>query len=344
MKSKTIILIIVVIAIIGSIYYLESNKIKIEPTKEEIVKEGKYIKAPELIGISGYLNSEEEFKIEDFRGKVVLIDFWTYTCINCIRTFPFLNDWDEKYRDKGLIIIGVHTPEFEFEKDYENVKNAIEEHRIKYRVVQDNDYATWTAYKNRFWPRKYLIDKDGFIRYDHIGEGAYEQTEKKIQELLTEIGEDISGMGTSEIEEKTPIVRLTPELYAGYEFALPRGQNIGNSGGLQINKVYDYSLPNIISKDKIYLKGKWISNPENLESKGGSIILDFTADKVNIVSKPFDGISELEVLINDNYVSEEQAGSDVVFKDGKATIMIDESRLYNIINGNYGSYKLELRT
>lgn len=136
--------------------------------------------APELTGISGYINTADGQKLTlaDLKGKVVIVDFWTYSCINCIRTIPYLNAWYDKYADKGLVIVGVHSPEFEFEKNYDNVKTAVEKFGIKYPVVQDNDKGTWNAYQNRYWPHKYLIDDEGYIRYDHIGEGGYADTEK----------------------------------------------------------------------------------------------------------------------------------------------------------------------
>ena len=140
---------------------------------------------PELARISGYINTDP-VTLEELRGNVVLVDFWTYSCINCIRTIPYLNAWHDKYADDGLVIVGVHTPEFEFEKDYNNVKAAVEEFKIQYAVVQDNEKGTWKEYENRYWPRKYLIDNEGYIRYDHIGEGSYAETEKVIQSLLSE--------------------------------------------------------------------------------------------------------------------------------------------------------------
>src|SRR3989344_4406767 len=185
--NKKTILLLVVLLILISIIYLEKQKVapEIKLTQQETeFKDGKYPKSPELTGIAGYLNTEPELKISNLKGKIILIDFWTYTCINCIRTLPYLKSWHEKYSNKGLVIIGVHTPEFSFEKDHANVLNAVKELGIKYPVVQDNDYVTWTAFKNRYWPRKYLIDSEGYIRYDHVGEGAYEETEIKIQELL----------------------------------------------------------------------------------------------------------------------------------------------------------------
>lgn len=347
--NKRIILGFVILIIIASIYYLENQKVAPEisekTVKDILLKAGKYPQAPELTGISGYINAKEGTKISDFRGKVVLIDFWTYSCINCIRTLPHLVEWDKKYRDMGLVIIGVHTPEFEFEKDIKNVKEAMKKYGIEYIVVQDNDYATWSAFKNRFWPRKYLIDKDGFIRFDHIGEGAYEETERKIQELLAETGMDVVDISLSEVEDRTPkFGRRTPELYSGYDFALSRGQNIGNTEGIQPDQIITYTLPSKLKRDIIYLDGPWKSNSDNLQSQGiSSIILDFTASSVNIVADSTSEQLEMEVLINNNPISKEQAGDDIEFKDGKSIINIDKPRLYNVFNGDYGDYKLTLK-
>ena len=145
--------------------------------------------APEIKGIKAWINSEP-LTIEEFRGKVVLVDFWTYSCVNCIRTFPYLREWNAKYADDGLVIIGVHSPEFEFEKDYSNVLRATQDNGITWPVAQDNDFETWQNYSNRFWPAKYLIDKEGVIRYTHFGEGAYDETEKQIRDLLIDAGAD----------------------------------------------------------------------------------------------------------------------------------------------------------
>ena len=359
MKTKTIILVVAVILIAGAVYYLESLKVKpldenVKSSVEEgaevgieenqaALKDGIYPLTPELTGIVGYINANEGIKISDFKGKVVLVDFWTYTCINCIRTLPFLTAWDEKYKDKGLVIIGVHTPEFEFEKDIENVKAAVEKYGIKYRVVQDNDYKTWRAFNNRFWPRKYLIDSDGYIRYDHIGEGAYAETELKIQELLNEIGENIEGINVTEEEERFSF-QLTPELYAGYYLALSRGQDVGNIGGLKKEEVFDYVVPSNLEKDKIYLNGKWKSNSDNLELIGdnGGIILHFTAESVNIVADSINPQS-IDILINGEFISRTQGGNDVIFFENKPFVSINKPQLYSIVNGAYESYVLELK-
>jgi len=353
-RNRFIALIVVLGIIIGAIVILDrvnpsvTGLATLNPDNSIVnseIKDGKYSKSPELEGISGYLNTDgEEIKIEDYRGKVVLIDFWTYTCINCIRTLPYLTSWDEKYNENGLVIIGVHTPEFEFEKKYENVQDAIDKYDIKYAVVQDNDYRTWGAFQNRYWPRKYLIDSEGFIRYDHIGEGGYEETEKIIQELLDEIDQDVDHI---EIEEEEIVYRqeTTPELFAGYKFALSRGQNIGNDGGLRPGEVFQYGIPTDVQLNQIYLAGEWESLPDNLRTTGeaGAVILGFVGKEVNIVAdSEITEIVELEVFINGQYIKEEQAGIDVSFEGEKAIIIIEKPRLYNIFEGDYDVYGLEL--
>lgn len=202
MESKNIFLLAVALVLIaGAILYLESQKPQaaapaVPSAGNTGSQEGKgaqqddifspYPKAPELIGIAGYINAPDNLTIASLRGKVVLLDIWTYTCINCIRTLPYIESWHEKYADDGLVIIGVHSPEFEFEKDYNNVLAAVEKYGLQYPVVLDSEHATWNAYQNRYWPHKYLIDANGRIRYDHIGEGGYDETEAKIVELLSE--------------------------------------------------------------------------------------------------------------------------------------------------------------
>jgi thiol-disulfide isomerase/thioredoxin len=147
------------------------------------IDKSQFKKVPEFDKVTGYINTKP-INLSDLKGKVVLVDFWTYSCINCIRTLPYLVDWNEKYADKGLVIVEVHAPEFEFEKNIDNVKAAVEKFGIKYPVIQDNDKGTWNAYENKYWPQKYVVDNEGFIRYDHIGEGGYAETEKVIQSLL----------------------------------------------------------------------------------------------------------------------------------------------------------------
>ncbi len=151
-----------------------------------IIDKSQFKKAPEFTGITGFINTHDTIKLADLKGKVVLVHFWTYTCINCIHTIPYLNDWYQEYSNRGLVIVGVQTPEFSDEKNIDNVKTAVNHFQIKYPVILDNNYATWNAYGNNYWPRDYLVDNQGYIRYSHIGEGDYNQTEQMIQSLLAE--------------------------------------------------------------------------------------------------------------------------------------------------------------
>mgnify|MGYP001472532166 CR=1 FL=1 len=160
--------------------------------------------APEFKGIYRWINSEP-LSLQDLRGKVVLVDVWTYTCSNCIRTFPYLKDWQGTYSDKGLVIVGVHAPEFEFENITENVDARASDFSLEYPIAQDNDLATWLAYNNRFWPAKYLIDKEGVVRYTHFGEDQYLETEKRIRDLLVGVGAQLA-----DIEPGLAVFRVLP--------------------------------------------------------------------------------------------------------------------------------------
>ena len=298
---------------------------------------GDFQKAPELQGISAYLNTEG-IKISGLKGKVVLVDFWTYSCINCIRTLPYLKEWHDKYSDKGLVIIGVHTPEFEFEKDFSNVKMAVEKYGIKYPVVLDNDYETWNAYKNQFWPRKYLIDSNGLIRYDHIGEGAYEETERKIQELLAEMGSKVS----QEISKPqnaigvNPLQVNTPEIYLGYKFARVQ---LGNPEGFRPEQEVNYSIPAEIEPNLVYLNGVWKSTPDYMElvSDEGDVVLLYSAKAVNIVAGRK---SSLQVYVDGVIIGENNRGSDIILD----RVDVNENRLYNLVfDRGYGAHLIEIK-
>ncbi|MEK6842903.1 MAG: redoxin domain-containing protein, partial [Candidatus Micrarchaeota archaeon] len=264
----------------------DSNKDLLSGARNAVVDATKP-DAPEIVGISNWINSKP-LSLESLKGKVVLVDFWTYSCINCQRTLPYLRGWHEKYQKDGLVIIGVHTPEFEFEKNLENVNSAVLKAGVTYPVAMDNDYSTWKAYKNNYWPRKYLIDVNGKIRYDHIGEGGYEETEMMIQKLLLERidGLKFNGTAASKILEQTPANRgQTPETYAGYGFA--RGL-LGNEEGFKPDEIVDYVLPGKIPIGAIALEGKWKNNYGNLLHIGngtGKIAYKFKAAKVFLVTE-----------------------------------------------------------
>lgn len=310
---------------------------------DSIVKTGLYPQAPNLSGIAGYINAEDGFNLEDAEGKVILVDFWTYSCINCIRTLPYLTAWDEKYRDEGLVIIGVHTPEFEFEKEYDNVKAAVEKHGIKYPVVLDNSFSTWRAYSNRFWPHKYLVDKDGFIRYDHIGEGSYDETEKVIQELLEERNNaSASGGSVSVNATDVDFIQInTPEIYFGYKFALPNRNHLGNEEGFQPGEDVAYSIPQDIKLNKAYLEGTWKNSEDYMElvSESGKVVLKYEAKVVNIVA----GMpANLTFTLDGKNLSADELGSDASLENGQAAAAVEEQDLYGLVDDEYSERTIEI--
>ncbi len=336
--KKPFLAIVVVVFVAAAILYIESQKPKISQIQPKNEEKPEYPRAPDFVGIEKWINSEP-LKIEQLRGKVVLVDFWTYTCINCVRTFPYLREWDRKYREKGLVIVGVHTPEFEFEKKYENVLKAVNDYQLKYPVAQDNNYVTWNLYQNRYWPHKFLIDGDGYIRYDHIGEGAYEETEKMIQLLLKEGMERLSKengieSSISKPEETVDVdfsnVR-TPEIYFGYRFA--RG-NLGNVNIQKPEEVMSYNLPFSPLRDNAYLSGEWKNNADNMELAGdeGEIFLIYKAKAVNIVAGSENG-SDIYAYLDNGPLTNKNKGADVRLAENKSMSNIKEFKLYNLVSG-----------
>jgi len=296
------------------------------------VDKSKYKIAPELVGIAHYLNTSPKQLSKDIENKVVLYDIWTYSCINCVRTLPYVTEWNEKYSDDGLLIIGIHSPEFEFEKNVNNVEMAVDKYGITYPVVLDNDWETWKAFENRYWPRKYVTDHEGYIRYDHIGEGSYKETEKVIQQLLEERAQALGiQMASAEslvnIEEFQHTSFRTPELYFGYKFAQGRNQ-LGNEEGFNPGKVVTYSIPNNLQQHFFYLDGTW-ENQEGgmkLVSNTGSIMVPYHAKEVNIVTA---NDAELEIYLDDDPISSSYSGRDLVSGNKLITL---ESGLINIVN------------
>ncbi len=300
-----------------------------------LVGSQQYPQAPELIPGGSWFNSQP-LTMASLKGKVVLIDFWTYTCINCIRTLPFTKAWYDKYADKGLVIIGVHTPEFEFEKNATNVKQAIADFGIKYPVMQDNNYATWNAYSNQYWPAEYLIDSQGNIRHTHFGEGEYDQTEKAIQDLLKEAGQQVDN-NLVNMTSQTPSGKLSPETYLGskrMEFLYPNG-SVGN--GKQ-----NFTLLDKIPQNSFSLGGEWTITDDNaISGKDAALNYNFYSNKVYLVMRP--GTSnkpKAKIFIDGKLVDSSNAGEDV--KDGVVTI--DSDRLYKLIDlkGSYSNHLLRI--
>ncbi len=319
MSTKNILRLIVIVGIISAIYYLESQKApqpnketgiqaeqKIKDTQQATEKElsgveaeknklrretkaKQYELAKEISTPDGFVNTKNITISELIGKKVILVDFWTSSCINCRRTIPYLNAWYEKYRDQGLEIIGIHTPEFEYEHDYNKVAEETRALGIKYPVVLDNDFSTWQAYKNRYWPRKYLIDIDGFIIYDHAGEGSYEETEIKIQEALKERmkvlevrGQIAPTVSAPKDAESVDFARVaSPEIY----FGAARNEFLGNGVPLTLG-TQTFKAPAKLEANKLYLVGDWHFTQEFAENKSSQakIIFRYRAQKVFMVA------------------------------------------------------------
>jgi thiol-disulfide isomerase/thioredoxin len=294
--------------------------------------------APEIKGIHEWFNSDP-LTIARLRGRVILVDFWTYSCINCIRTFPYLKAWDEKYRDKGLVIIGVHSPEFGFEKDSENVRRAIQQYGIKYPVAMDNDQKTWKAYANHYWPHKYLIDAQGNIRYEQPGEGGYAETEEMIRKLLVEAGRSLDEEPTRVVAEEIQFREIkTPEIYFGHG----RGGFLGNPKGLLKVRDLNYQEPSKIEENLFYLVGRWVVGEDNAQYVGdgdgdGKIFLRYTARSVNIVAGAPGRTVQVEVLLDGRPLTPTTVGQDVQFDgSGRSLVLIGEERLYSLVNDQSG--------
>ena len=293
-------------------------------------------KAPDFVGITNWLNTDKPISIKSLRGKVVLVDFWTYTCINCIRTLPHVTSWYEKYKDKGFVVIGVHTPEFQFEHNTANVENAIKMYGIRYPVAQDNNYATWNNYNNEYWPAEYLIDANGYVRRTHFGEGEYQQMETAIQQLLEQAGRKVTSK-LDTMPDLTPTIQLSPETYLGQyrmEFYYPSG----NTGIVNQN----FTLNSNIPINSFSLGGNWdITSHSATTAEGATLLYNFYADKVFLVLNPaVSGKSIIKVFLDGKPVDSLYAGSDVA--NGQVTVTTD--RLYNLIDlrGKPGTHILKL--
>lgn len=281
-----------------------------------------YGSAPEFAGISKWLNTDKNspLKMADLKGKVVLVDFWTYSCINCVRTLPYITKWYDTYKDQGFVVIGVHTPEFAFEKVTGNVENAIKSHGINYPVAQDNDYKTWTAFHNQFWPAHYLIDKDGNIVYTHFGEGNYDVTEKAIRTLLGLEGDYATPAAAQDNQAQSP------EMY----FGLARQQNFGNTEKASTDEQI-YTIPKKLGDNKFALEGRWQFNQEAaVHTNGfGKIKLNFNAAKVFMVAESAQSTT-IRVYVDGELMK------GVVVKDS------DLYQLYDAISGGPHTMEIEI--
>lgn len=276
--------------------------------------------APELTGIQAWLNSQP-LTMASLKGRVVLIDFWTYSCINCVRTLPYVTKWDQQYRNKGLVIIGVHAPEFEFEKNVNNVKKALATHHIGYPVAIDNNLDTWTAFQNRYWPAHYLIDQQGRVVYTHFGEGNYAETEHNIRHLL-----GLSSQAETSPETPASSQKQTAETYLGFF----RAAHFSSPEKLMHDNVQNFSLPKFLASDHWALSGKWRIEGERIIAMeaGAKLQLNFTAKKVFLVLGAHDDQTATARLMLNGEAVGSAAGKDA--SQGKVTI--NQHTLYELIN------------
>ncbi len=265
---------------------IDETKISTDPTV--FVNSGA---APEFNGLTNWLNTEGPLKIDDLRGKIVLVNFWTYSCIDCTKAIPYISKWDNTYKDQGLVVIGIHTPQYAFEKVAGNIANAVAGLKPTYAIAQDNDYKTWTAYHNQFWPAMYVIDQNGNIVYTHVGGGKYGQTEKAIRTLLGLEGE-------YEIPP-TPAAtnpNQTQDMHVG---STKIGSSYGGSEKLSAEEQI-FVFPKKLAKNKFALEGSWRQNQESIiHTRGyGRMIMNFNASQLNMIASSPEPVT-VKVYVDD---------------------------------------------
>jgi len=306
-------------SVLEAIDNLNNKEVSMEVSENEMVL------APDLRDIEAWINSQP-LSLADLRGKVVLIDFWTYSCINCVRTLPYLKDWHAKYQDDGLVIIGVHAPEFAFERDPDNVKQAVLDHGLEYPIALDNEFSTWRAYNNRYWPAKYFIDRNGYLRHYHFGEGEYEESEQVIRTLLSEGGD----MPTDEIkvsENNNYDRRQSPETYLGYS----RAEYFVNSYQRKNKQSFNYQLVDNLDSLEWSLGGDWTINDQSIVSDSNSSVL-----KINFNSKDVFlviGSDKKEIIglkLNGQDLNDGNRGQDVL----GSQLTVEGYNLYNLISSD----------
>lgn len=312
------------------------------------------IHAPEITG--EWVNSPS-LTARELRGRVTLVDFWDYTCVNCLRTLPYLREWHRRYASLGLAVIGVHAPEFQFARDRANVERAMRSQGLEYTVVLDNEYRTWRAFANRCWPAKHLVDARGYVRYVHFGEGQYGETEEAIRLLLAEAG--VTAPAEPLVEPVRPSDRpgarclpATTELYLGYA----RGP-LGNGSGYVEEQVQDYAASDPRLPDVAYLEGPWFAGRElvaacPLLGRVSRLRLRYTAAEVNLVMAPPDpaglpveGRATVIVRQDGQPLPPEDRGEDVMALGDETVIDVCEPRMYSLArNREAGPRELEIWT
>ncbi|MFO1532270.1 MAG: redoxin domain-containing protein [Thermoplasmatota archaeon] len=306
-----------------------------DPPADLPAAEASYAGAADFAGATGWLNTPNGAAVDlvSLRGQVVLVDFWTYSCINCIHTLPHVTRLHDTYHGSGFTVIGVHTPEFAFEKRADNVQKAIAEYGIHYPVPQDNDDSIWNGYHNHYWPAHYVIDAYGKVRFTHFGEGGYAETEQQVRQLLAEAGHtDLPAPFEGGVETSTG--GHTGELYAGY-----RG-NLGNPEGYHEGQVVDYARPAAPIPDRIHVVGRWFDGTEELTAvANASILLRFSAAGGNVVLDGATGC--LPMTLDGRAVPADLAGPDVDVTHSCLRVAGADS--YDFYAGAYGTHTVELQ-
>lgn len=310
----------------------------------------KTYRAPELFG-DFWLNSEP-VSVRDLRGNVLLVDFWDYSSVHCIRTLPYVKDWERKYSEYGLVVVGVHTPEFAFGRDEHNVRRAVQDLDISYPIVGDKEARIWSTFGSRTWPTKFLVDKDGFIRFMHQGEGSYDHFERSIQYLITEAGmrgelPDLTRPVRDTDVQGAVCYRTTGELRTGYL----RGA-LGNTEGYSPESTLDFVDQEIYLPGRFYLNGKWMCERESVRFAGdskekGTVSVRYEASEVNAVLGIAGGKKGRVLVQQDGkWLGKENRGRDVaVAKDGSTYVAIDRFRMFNIIkNSQFGEHAVRFST
>jgi thiol-disulfide isomerase/thioredoxin len=290
-------------------------------------EEQQYRPAADFTSATAWINSAP-LDLASLRGKVVLVDFWTYSCINCIHTFPYVEGWYERYKDDGLVVVGVHTPEFRFEHDVSNIQAAVQRYNLTYPVAVDSDYGIWQAYSNRYWPAEYLIDQWGRIRHESFGEGEYDASENAIRDALTAAGHAPGPARANVPGAPTFLPGLTPELYIG------NGEGRGALGnGAYHDGPANFELPSSIARDKIYLGGTWQENDENFTALGpAEVELKFYAGGGNLVADgPQGGCVALR--LDGKPFPMDHAAKDVQNVSGTPCLVLDGPRSYDFYAG-----------
>jgi thiol-disulfide isomerase/thioredoxin len=291
--------------------------------------------APDIKGIQEWFNTPNNGAIDlaELKGQVVLIDFWAYSCINCLRSMPYVNAWYKHYKDSGLVVLGVHSPEFAFEKDNGNVEAAVKKFALQYPVVLDSNLAIWKAFNNRFWPAHYFVDAKGQIRGHHFGEGKYARSERMIRQLLVEAGaknlpeplEDAAGQGVGAPSNAAEV--SSPETYVGYT----RAENFASPGSLARDSAKEYSLPKSLTLNQWALGGTWKVSGEHARSQSanGRIAFRFKARDLHLVLGPSQSGKPVRFRITVNGAPpKKDAGMDV---DPNGVGVVREHRLYNLV-------------